>query len=928
MKKNLSGCFGDQFTKVSGLLLALIVFFSSTIQSQPCSPLSTLSCNALQVSLPYSLSFNSPLAGTLGDKNGAGTGFTLVLPYSGTRISQDGTPSNSSVPGYEPAKLLLSGGRLQLTTNKGIAYLTNNNGLNTLCVKVTSQAKLVLETVLVNPFKGTASEQAGLYFGLDDKTFLKLAVVNGKIEFRREVNDASSSASGTSNPDQRISATIASLSTKAVRLRLIIDPATQRAEGFYSLDNGASFLSTGTAYPTPSVSVQGMGLTANTAYAGIMASHRNSSTPVTYIFDEFSVVAPDQNPSLVFSPASYNFSLADNAALETTVGNVKASETGGNALTYTITAGNTNGTFAIDSTSGVIKLAKYLNYHTQDKYRMTVKVSDGNLSSEATVNINVILGNNVSGFNIISWGTVASQPYGTHEVHGVVVNGKLYSFGGYDVQKQPNWTPTKRAYVYDPVLNKWAPLADLPHTPNGSNFGGVTHVGVTTDGTDIYFVGGYPSNSSGTGQTFSTKQVWRYNVAANTYTALPNLPEALATGQLQYLTGQLHYFGGANSSRADVKVHYVLNLDSLSAGWKAMAPLNDGRNHAGSAVYKGKIYSLGGSHGQDHATVTQKTVEVYDEAANTWTRVADMPVGLDHIASSTFVLGDRIFVLGGESRHDVKSNRVLVYTPATNAWSELTPLPLGKSAGVAAALKGVIYYSGGNFSRATRTGSPGVQQVTSFTVMNADTDQPLFTLANGSTLNLDTLPTRNLNIRANLNTSSVGSVKFVLSGAESVNAIENISPYALFGDDNGNYKPWTPAAGSYVLEATPYTAANATGTAGTAFSVSFKVTTQLTTAIVAPESAEAKGLQLKAYPNPSAGEPVRVEVYNLRPGEEAGVFLFNIIEQMMESKKIKADAQGKGSTLLLATGKHTQPGTYLIQLQSLEGKKEARLMVK
>ncbi|WP_347158798.1 Kelch repeat-containing protein, partial [Pontibacter chitinilyticus] len=565
--------------------------------------------------------------------------------------------------------------------------------------------------------------------------------------------------------------------------------------------------------------------------------------------------------SPVFSKTTYAFNLSDAAALGTNVGQVIATAPVGNTLKYTITAGNTNSTFAINSNTGSITTAKFLNYHMQSRFSLTVEATDAaglsaNTTAEITVTAapNIATANNAlvasataSDFTSITWSTVASQPIGTHEVHGEVVNGKLYIFGGYDVLKQPNWTPTKRAYVYDPATNRWSSIADLPHKPNGSNFGGITHEGLATDGTDIYFAGGYTSNSSGTGQVFGTKQVWRYNVASNTYTALPDLPKELAAGQMQYVQGKLHYAGGANLSRADIADHYVLDLDNVSAGWKAAAPLSNPRNHPGSAVYGGKLYYIGGAHHQDNATVTQKTVEVYDPATDTWTRVADMPVARDHISSSVIVIGDRILVLGGETSHNVKSNLVTAYSPATNTWKNLTPLPSTTSAGVAGAINGLIYYTGGNFSKTARKGTPvGVdnttsQQVASLTLINADNNQDLQTLTSGSTLNLATLPTRNLNIRANTDPATVGSVTFQLSGTQTKTVTESAKPYALFGDDtHGDYYAWTPAEGSYTLKATPYTASKGTGTAGTTLSVSFTVVSQSTsTALVSNVSASS-----------------------------------------------------------------------------------------
>ncbi|MCB2378019.1 T9SS type A sorting domain-containing protein [Hymenobacter sp. BT635] len=113
--------------------------------------------------------------------------------------------------------------------------------------------------------------------------------------------------------------------------------------------------------------------------------------------------------------------------------------------------------------------------------------------------------------------------------------------------------------------------------------------------------------------------------------------------------------------------------------------------------------------------------------------------------------------------------------------------------------------------------------VTSFTLVNADTDQDIQTLTTGTALNLSTLPTRNLNVRANVNSSPVRSVVFALSGAQTQNVTENTAPYALFSDDTGNYNAWTPTPGTYALTATPYVGANGTGDNGAALTINFSV---------------------------------------------------------------------------------------------------------
>ena len=115
------------------------------------------------------------------------------------------------------------------------------------------------------------------------------------------------------------------------------------------------------------------------------------------------------------------------------------------------------------------------------------------------------------------------------------------------------------------------------------------------------------------------------------------------------------------------------------------------------------------------------------------------------------------------------------------------------------------------------------QQVISYTLVNAATDIDIRTLKNGDTINLNAMPSNLLNIRANTNPATVGSVKMSLTGGQIANITETNAPYALFGDINGNYNNWTPLSGKYILTGTPYSAGGGTGTVGTPLSINFTV---------------------------------------------------------------------------------------------------------
>ncbi|MGV3559149.1 NHL domain-containing protein [Larkinella arboricola] len=199
------------------------------------------------------------------------------------------------------------------------------------------------------------------------------------------------------------------------------------------------------------------------------------------------------------------------------------------------------------------------------------------------------------------------------------------------------------------------------------------------------------------------------------------------------------------------------------------------------------------------------------------------------------------------------------------------------------------------------------QAVVSFSLMNADIEQPIKLLIPGETLNLATLPTRNLNIRVNTNPAAVGSVVMVLSGKQNRTQTETGAPYALFGDNAGNYNAWTPAVGNYTLKATPYTEAAGKGTAGTPLTLTFNIVDQTPAArLSAKENPETAGIRFKAYPNPFT-ETLTLQVRGPKPGQ-LPVVIYDasgrIVEQLADVP-LEQDIQ---------LGSQFAPGLYLLQV--------------
>jgi N-acetylneuraminic acid mutarotase len=249
--------------------------------------------------------------------------------------------------------------------------------------------------------------------------------------------------------------------------------------------------------------------------------------------------------------------------------------------------------------------------------------------------------------------------------------------------------PVTRSEYYDTANNTWHTITKLPQP--------ITHVGVAHDDQNVYFIGGYVAKGDGTGyaQTYGSNKVWVYNFASDSYSSLPNLPRQLAGGGAALINGKLHYFGGYNLDRTDTTVHLVLDLNNLAAGWKTAASMLHGRSHLCSVVFNGKIYAIAGQVGNDAGLTTLNYNEVFDPATGQWSSLKAMPQSISHMASASFVMGDRIIVMGGETAHNAPTRAVYAYTPATNTWQALTSLPVAKFSGVANTFNGKIFFAQG-----------------------------------------------------------------------------------------------------------------------------------------------------------------------------------------------------------------------------------------
>ncbi len=176
----------------------------------------------------------------------------------------------------------------------------------------------------------------------------------------------------------------------------------------------------------------------------------------------------------------------------------------------------------------------------------------------------------------------------------------------------------------------------------------------------------------------------------------------------------------------------------------------------------------------------------------------------------------------------------------------------------------------------------------SFNLIKASTNGNISSLSNGTAISYSNA--QGANIRANA-PSGTRSVQLTLSGSQSKSAIENVAPYALFGDISGNYFSGNLKSGNYTLRARAYSGSNGTGTKIADTTISFSVSASNSAKAVSSE-------KLYAYPNPLKQDG---KVSLKLPKAEKGTYLYNVTNSL----GVQLDS-GKFNTRSSQTDVHLQ----------------------
>jgi N-acetylneuraminic acid mutarotase len=241
------------------------------------------------------------------------------------------------------------------------------------------------------------------------------------------------------------------------------------------------------------------------------------------------------------------------------------------------------------------------------------------------------------------WQALADYPTSIMDNGVTTVNGKVYSFTGFD----GSGLATKN-FVYDPGTQAWTALADIP-TPR-------ENPEVASIGGKVYVIGGWGNS----GDPVPTTAI--YDPASDTWSTGAANPKPYAASGVAVLGGKIYLVGGCSTNACgvtDVEVY-----DPASDTWSAGPSTPAAVAWESCGAISGALYCAGGN--TDAAPLS--TGYSFTTASGTWSPIAALPETL--WASGATVAGGKLLMSGGVGNAAL-TNAGFAYDPGTNTWAAL-----------------------------------------------------------------------------------------------------------------------------------------------------------------------------------------------------------------------------------------------------------------
>ncbi len=254
----------------------------------------------------------------------------------------------------------------------------------------------------------------------------------------------------------------------------------------------------------------------------------------------------------------------------------------------------------------------------------------GGLTGSAGTTVNRLVrfdpGNNI-------WTTLAPMPRAVSSTAATFLNGKIYVPGG----TLSSGLVISNQQVYDVANNRWAEVLEAP---SSSNF-----FALATDATQGVY---YRVSGSAVGITRPISDMLAYDVQANAWTQLSDMPEPRYGHEAAFIAGQVFVAGGADRSGGK---RNCWRYDPITDTWSQIASLNKARRFAISAVGSDAAgnplwFIFGGD--DPNTSLPLSDGEVYDLRNNRWLPLDNsfnLSAGRTQLASA--VLNGKLYAAGG-----------------------------------------------------------------------------------------------------------------------------------------------------------------------------------------------------------------------------------------------------------------------------------------
>ncbi|XP_071507499.1 kelch-like protein 24 [Diadema antillarum] len=242
------------------------------------------------------------------------------------------------------------------------------------------------------------------------------------------------------------------------------------------------------------------------------------------------------------------------------------------------------------------------------------------------------------------WANLAQLPHSISNFAVSVLEDKIYVTGG-----KVNRTITSACWILDPSTNTWTKGADL----NGAR---QLHGATTTKAGKMYVIGGENEN----GMDWAVEQYVR---SQDKWTVVTSLQQAVADPAVVSIKEKVYVVGG--STEMHMAYEHIQCYNTTLNSWRILTRISIPSCHFPAVAHGNKIYLMSGFGRQG--------IKVYDVEHNAILQPVPMCNTERHLFAASSVQG-KVVVSGGMDNYQSLSSTE-IYDPSTNEWTTGSPMP-------------------------------------------------------------------------------------------------------------------------------------------------------------------------------------------------------------------------------------------------------------